>query len=100
MNKYLNILNTSMRDIIGAQPERTPDNVLHDFAMSTWWLSIDQIEYFCGGGKGLWDGLRELRHVSPKSGDIIWDHYRIKHLNSIGRAMLEAAQKMNNRAIV
>ena len=99
MNKELNVLNESLTTISNAQPGLTQDQVDHDYAMSSWWLSVDQLYYLCAE-KGLWEGLLKLRHLTARSGDIIWEAHRVENLNSVGRALLEATQKMNNRAII
>jgi hypothetical protein len=100
INEQLVILTESAKAICAAQPESRERDALHGFAMSTWWLSVDQLHYLCRSGSGLSESLQDLRHFESRSGDIIWDAYRVKNLGPVAKALLEAAQKMNSRALI
>ncbi|MBB3428302.1 hypothetical protein FHT85_005327 [Rhizobium sp. BK312] len=100
MNYQLKILTESIVTICDAQPDIARDRAVYSFGMSTWWLSVDQLHYLCGAGQGLWEGLKDLRHLSARSGDIIWERHRLKNLGPVNKALLEATQKMNNRAFI
>lgn len=100
INDQLAILTDSVAAICDAQPDIPRERAIHDFAMSTWWLSVDQLYYLCGSGQGLWDGLKDLRHLSARSGDVIWERHRVRNLGPVNKALLEVTQRMNNRAFI
>jgi hypothetical protein len=96
MNKHLGILTSSVKSILSSNPERD----FHGFLMATWWLSIDQLQYLCGNGKGLNDGLGRLRHLTTRSGDVVWENHRTRNLNVVGEALLDLTRRMDNRAVI
>lgn len=69
--------------------------------MSTWWLSLDQLAYLLLKGNGdLWEGLRDIRHLATRSGDLVYDVKGSRMLNEVGKTMLEVAQSNESRAMV
>jgi hypothetical protein len=98
-NRRLKLLNASLKSIVESSPE-APDRALFRFAMSTWWLSIDQLYYLCHKGGGLWNGLERVRHLTSRSGDLIYEIRRISNLNQVGQALFEVTRSMDSRAIL
>ncbi len=80
MKKNVNELNKRMRKfkyfinrIYDANPE-DHSNLLHEIAMSTYWLSIDQLYYILLKGSGdLEKGLSLFSNVTYQSGDIVFE---------------------------
>ncbi|MEE1656739.1 hypothetical protein VB618_11065 [Microvirga sp. CF3062] len=99
MNKRLKRLNASLNSIIDASSD-APDRALFRFAMSTWWLSIDQLYYLCHKGDGLWNGLERVRHLTSRSGDLIYEVRRVSNLNQVGQALFEVTRSMDSRAML
>ncbi|WP_068315521.1 NERD domain-containing protein [Polycladidibacter hongkongensis] len=98
-NSKLDGLSVSLRKIIDAQSGKDAD-LIFSFAMSTWWLSIDQLKYAMLKGKGLWVGLERVRHLTQRSGDLIYDICTLNNLNEVGEAMLEVSKQMDNRSLI
>ncbi|OXT01648.1 hypothetical protein B7H23_01360 [Notoacmeibacter marinus] len=98
-NRRLEKLAGSIREIIGVD-EKKAERAFFSFAMSTWWLSIDQLFYLCAKGGGLWQGLLKPRHLTNRSGDLIAEIRRFETLNPVAQALLDNAQKMDNRALL
>jgi hypothetical protein len=98
INKRVVNYRNSIKNIIG-DDEITAENHLHDFEMSTWWLSIDQLYYACYLGGGLWQGLERIRHISRRSGDFIWEMKLAQNLSPNGRTMLTHSQKINSKLV-
>jgi hypothetical protein len=100
INKRLDKMTRSLVKIAQTQPTIGNRAIFH-FAMSTWWLSIDQLQYLLMKGKGdLWSGVHRIRHLTARSGDLVYELRRSLHLNEVGRAMLEASQQMDSRAMI
>ncbi|KPH79879.1 hypothetical protein AE618_14995 [Bosea vaviloviae] len=77
------------------------DRELFNFAMSTWWLSIDQLHYLLKKGNGdLWGSLNDVRHLTTRSGDLVYELKRSLTLNEVGNAMLNMARQTGGRAMI
>lgn len=48
-----------------------PGRFIHGHTLGTWWLSVDQLFYLCAEAGDLWAGLRPMRHVTFRSGDMM-----------------------------
>jgi hypothetical protein len=100
INKCLDKLTLSLKSIVAAQPA-VGDRAVFHFAMSTWWLSIDQLLYLLVKGNGdMWSALARIRHLTARSGDLVYELKRSLNLNEVGQAMLQASQQMDNRAMI
>lgn len=100
INRRLRKLNASLMAILAAQPDGREKGAIR-FAMSTWWLSVDQLRYILIKGQGdLWTGLSRIRHLTARSGDLVYEIKRSLELNEVGRAMLGACSRMDNRAMI
>lgn len=98
-NKRLYKLDKNLK-IITELPGAT-DRALFNFAMSTWWLSVDQLHYLLKkGGGDLWDSLNAVRHLTTRSGDLVYELKRSLTLNEVGNAMLNMARQTGGRAMV
>ncbi|AYG64333.1 hypothetical protein [Rhizobium jaguaris] len=100
INKQLAVLAQSVDAICVAQQDQDRQDALHDFAMSTWWMSIDQLHYLCRSGVGVSESLKDLRHLESRTGDIVWDAKRVTLMGPVARAMLDGARTMNKRAML
>ena len=86
VNRRLDRIDVSLRRIVAAQGGDR-DRALHKFAMSTWWLSLDQLRYITIKGEGdLWRGLSYIRNVTARSGDLVYEVKRSLSLNEGGLA--------------
>jgi hypothetical protein len=100
INERLEKMTRSLVEIMAKQPGKG-DRALFHFAMSTWWLSIDQFQYLLMKGNGdLWSSLNRIRHLTARSGDLVYELQRSLNLNDFGRAMLEVSQRMDNRSMI
>jgi hypothetical protein len=100
INRRLGKLNASLNAIKATHPDGL-ENGAFRFAMSTWWLSVDQLRYVLLKGQGdLWTGLNRIRHLTARSGDLVYEIKRSLELNEIGRAMLEVCSRMDSRAMI
>lgn len=99
VNKRLRCIHTSLRSIIDTQ-EGSEDAIVHSFAMSTWWLSVDQLQYAILKGGDLWSGIERVRHLTRSSGDLIYDIVTTARLNEVEGALFSLSKKMNNRSLV
>ncbi|WP_319798510.1 hypothetical protein [Nitrobacter sp.] len=98
INRRLNSISKNVKIIVdsqGGHPER-----MFSFAMSSWWLSIDQLEYAIIKGGSLWSGIQRVRHLTYHSGDFIYDVLATSKLNEAGEAMFEMNKKMDNRSLL
>ncbi|WP_413207034.1 hypothetical protein [Rhodospirillum sp. A1_3_36] len=87
--------------LIGDRSPPSQHDPVFDFAMSTWWLSVDQITYAIKlAGGDLWQGLRNVRHITTCSGDFLYDLHASHNLNRISQALLDASAKTNARALI
>ncbi|WP_026480548.1 hypothetical protein [Ahrensia sp. 13_GOM-1096m] len=100
INKKLEALARNIQTIAKNSPKSGHDPVFN-FAMSTWWLSIDQLAYAVDLANGnLWEGLRRVRHISTHSGDFVHDLHVCHRINPVAEGLLEASSKMNSRAMI
>lgn len=70
-------------------------NILHNFSMSTFWLSIDQLYYVLEKGGNLRSGLNLFRGVTYQSGDLMSEIQSIQNLHGPAKEMQEWATKNN-----
>jgi len=99
INRKLSNINRSIISIIDYQSGKR-ENLLHDFLMSTWWLSIDQLSYAIFKRGDLWEGIKYIRHLTKRSGDTIYDIHAFQDLSENVEAMYNVSEKMNSRSFV
>jgi len=46
-------------------------DLLWDYLIGMWWLSVDMLGYLCREKNDLWVALRPMRHLTSRSGDIM-----------------------------
>jgi hypothetical protein len=61
---------TALVDITSFNPDER-GKAVREFTISTWWLSVDQLQFLCAEASDLWEALRSLRHVTSRSGDLM-----------------------------
>lgn len=99
INSNLEGLEKSLRVILDSQ-EGDDQKLMRAFSMSTWWLSVDQLKYAILKGGDLWSGIEPVRHLTSRSGDLIYDINTLQNLGKHTQSILNAAKKMDNRAII
>jgi len=98
-NQRLLAINTAISEIIAHQPDGE-NRGLFRFAMSTWWLSIDQLQYLALQPEGMWKSMERIRHMTASSGDIVYELHRTSKLNDLSKALFDNARKMDNRVLL
>ena len=99
INRRLLSIDGSLRQILDSQ-EGDDGRLIFAFAMSTWWLSIDQLQYAISGDGDLWSGISRIRHLTRRSGDMIYDMLTTKRLNEVGEALFDVNKRMDNRSLL
>jgi hypothetical protein len=100
VNRKLNGISESLKSIED-QSSASGHSTVFDFAMSTWWLSIDHMAYAMELAHGdLWNGLKNVRHMTTRSGDFLYDLHVSHNLNQVAEAILDVSSKTNARAMV
>lgn len=99
INHRLDRIDRSLRTILDAQSGKDA-HLVHAFAMSTWWLSVDQLQYAILRGGNLWSGIERVRHLTRRSGDLIYDMLTTVTLNEVGEALFDLNKRMDNRSLL
>lgn len=100
LNKNLSNIAATFKKLTELQ-NGTDAKLFNDFKMSTWWLSIDQLAYAIHkGDKSLWNGLKHTRHLTYRSGDVIYEINKLVQINQQLTAMYELNKKQNNRTVL
>jgi hypothetical protein len=98
-NRRLLAINAAISEIISHQPDGEATG-LSRFAMSTWWLSIDQLQYLALQPEGIWGSMARIRHMTAKSGDIVYELHRSSKLNDLSATLFDNARKMDNLVLL
>ncbi|MBL4731346.1 MAG: hypothetical protein JKY82_01915 [Rhizobiaceae bacterium] len=98
-NQRLANLSEALVAIVNTHPDG-PDRGLFRFAMSSWWLSIDQLQYLALKEGDLWKSMQRVRHMTAKSGDLVYELRRVMNMNEVGNAIFEKCKEMDNRGVL
>lgn len=103
-SEVLNLFNKELTDfqkyISWIREEEKPDHAFHDFALSTWWLSIDQLAYMLEKAGNLQSGLSTMRNLTSKSGDFVFELSRASGQDPLTSALRDVASKIGAQAII
>jgi len=99
INRRLNSISKNVKIIVDSQVDH-PERGMFPFIMSSWWLSVDQLEYAIIKGGNLWNGIERVRHLTFRSGDFIYDMLATLKLNAVSQTMFAANKRMDNRSLL
>ncbi|QCI98808.1 hypothetical protein [Agrobacterium larrymoorei] len=99
VNKRLKFINQALNEIVSSYAPAN-ERGLFDFAMSTWWLSVDQLHYLAFKEGNLWKTMERIRHMTARSGDIFYEVNRVMNINEVGKSIFDVCKKMNSRGVL
>ncbi|WP_320195563.1 hypothetical protein RMR10_001630 [Agrobacterium rosae] len=99
VNKRLKFINHALNGIVSSHAPAN-ERSLFDFAMSTWWLSVDQLHYLAFKEGNLWKTMERIRHMTARSGDIFYEINRVMNMNEVGKSIFDVCKKMNSRGVL